>query len=140
MAMASTTTTPPEADPITGLTALDACCQPIRSGVADASAQALAEMFKALADPARVKIMSMLLNADEVCACDISQGIGKSAATASHHLKILKESGLAISERRGTWVYYRAVPQRVAAIRDALALGGSGHRLQHRRTTGRAGT
>lgn len=122
--MATTSTAPPATDPASGLTALSACCQPMRSGVADGSAQALAEMFKALADPARVKIMAMLLNADEVCACDISEGIGKSAATASHHLKILKESGLAVSERRGTWVYYRAVPQRVAAIRDALALGG----------------
>jgi ArsR family transcriptional regulator len=79
-------------------------------------------MFKALADPARVKIMSMLLNADEVCACDISEGIGKSAATASHHLRILKDSGLATSEKRGTWVYYRAVPERVAALGDALSL------------------
>jgi ArsR family transcriptional regulator, arsenate/arsenite/antimonite-responsive transcriptional repressor len=65
--------------------------------------------------------MAMLLNADEVCACDISEGIGKSAATASHHLKILKDSGLVASEKRGTWVYYRAVPEQVAAIADALA-------------------
>ena len=62
--------------------------------------------------------MSMLLNADEVCACDISAGIGKSAATASHHLKLLKDAGVATSEKRGTWVYYRAVPQRLAAIGD----------------------
>ena len=53
------------------------------------------------ADPARVAIMAMLLNAEEVCACDISEGIGKSAATASHHLKILKDSGLVASEKVG---------------------------------------
>lgn len=107
----------------TQLSVLSACCAPAQASVAEANAQALAAMFKALADPARVKIMSMLLNADEVCACDISAGIGKSAATASHHLKLLKDAGLATSEKRGTWVYYRAVPQRLAAIGDALALG-----------------
>ncbi len=116
------TTALPDANPRQGLTDLSSCCRPAESAVADASAQALASVFKALADPARVKIMAMLLNADEVCACDISAGIGKSAATASHHLKILKDSGLAVSERRGTWVYYRAVPERVTALGDALAL------------------
>lgn len=107
----------------TRLSVLSACCAPTQASVAEENAKALAAMFKALADPARVKIMSMLLNADEVCACDISAGIGKSAATASHHLKLLKDAGLATSEKRGTWVYYRAVPQRLAAIGDALALG-----------------
>ena len=103
------------------LTVLSACCQPAGTATLDQSAQALAETFKALADPARVTIMAMLLNAEEVCACDISGGIGKSAATASHHLKILRESGLVTSDKRGTWVYYRAVPERVAAIADALS-------------------
>ena len=78
-------------------------------------------MFKALADPARVKIMSMLLNADEVCACDIAEGIGKSAPTASHHLGLLRKAGLVTGEKRGTWMYYRAVPERLEAISDALA-------------------
>lgn len=119
--MATTQTSPDRAR--APLTTLTACCQPAASGVPEESAQELASTFKALADPARVTIMSMLLNADEVCACDISAGIGKSAATASHHLKILKDSGLAVSERRGTWVYYRAVPERIAAIGEALALG-----------------
>lgn len=121
----ATTTAPSPAAPADArqLTVLTACCAPAQAAVADENAQALAAMFKALADPARVKIMAMLLNADEVCACDISDGIGKSAATASHHLKLLKDAGLATSEKRGTWVYYRAVPQRLAAIGDALALG-----------------
>lgn len=119
----ATTPVLPAASPSQGLTDLSSCCRPAESSVADEAALALASVFKALADPARVKIMAMLLNADEVCACDISAGIGKSAATASHHLKILKDSGLAVSERRGTWVYYRAVPERLAALGDALALG-----------------
>lgn len=116
--MATTTDVPAR----TELTVLTACCVPAQAAVADENAQALADMFKALADPARVKIMAMLLNAEEVCACDISGGIGKSAATASHHLKILKDAGLATSEKRGTWVYYRAVPQRLNALVEALAL------------------
>jgi ArsR family transcriptional regulator len=107
----------------TDLTVLTACCPPAQPAVADENAHALAGMFKALADPARVKIMAMLLSAEEVCACDVSEGIGKSAATASHHLKILREAGLVTGERRGTWVYYRAVPQRLQAVVDALAPG-----------------
>lgn len=105
------------------LTVLAACCTPVDTAVADDAAQSLAMMFKALSDPARVKAMSMLLNADEVCACDIAVGIGKSPATASHHLGILRKAGLVAGEKRGTWVYYRAVPERLAAIGDALALG-----------------
>jgi ArsR family transcriptional regulator len=119
--MATTTALP---TPGTGipLTVITACCQPVESAVADKSAETLAAMFKALADPARVKIMSMLLNADEVCACDISDGIGKSAPTTSHHLGLLRKAGLVTGEKRGTWMYYRAVPERLAAIGEALAL------------------
>jgi len=89
--------------------------------VADDAAESLAMMFKALADPARVKIMSMLLNADEVCACDVATGIGKTAATASHHLKLLREAGLVTGDKRGTWIFYRVVPERLTAIGDALS-------------------
>lgn len=118
----ATTTALPAPSARTPLTVLTACCTPVDSAVADDSAETLAAMFKALSDPARVKIMSMLLNADEVCACDISERIGKSAATASHHLSLLRRAGLVTGEKRGTWVYYRAVPERLAAIGDALAL------------------
>jgi len=89
---------------------------------ADEAAESLALMFKALADPARVKIMSMLLNADELCACDLATGIGRTAATASHHLKLLREAGLVTGEKRGTWIFYRVVPARLSAIGDALRL------------------
>jgi ArsR family transcriptional regulator len=114
--MATTTEVPPQASALT----VSACCTPATAGVADDSAQALAELFKALADPARVKIVSMLLNADEVCACDVSAGIGKSAATTSHHLKLLREAGLVRGQRRGTWVYYSIVPERLRAIAAAV--------------------
>ncbi|TFC76611.1 transcriptional regulator [Cryobacterium cheniae] len=99
--------------------ALDLSDVPIATATDDA-AESLATMFKALADPARVKIMTMLLNAEEICACDVATGIGKTAATASHHLKLLRDVGLVTCDKRGTWVYYRAVPARLTAIGDAL--------------------
>jgi ArsR family transcriptional regulator len=102
------------------LPVISACCPPA-SAVSDESATELARVFKALGDPARVRILSMLLNSDEVCACEFSTGIGKTAATTSHHLKQLREAGLVTSQKRGTWVWYRVVPERLAAVRDALA-------------------
>jgi ArsR family transcriptional regulator, arsenate/arsenite/antimonite-responsive transcriptional repressor len=115
MTMTSAETAP---DPIPGL---DACCEAAQPLVGDAAAEQLAAMFKALADPARVKIMSMLLNEDEVCASDVADGIGRSAGTASHHLKLLRDAGLITGDKRGTWIYYHAVPERIGAFRDALA-------------------
>ncbi len=96
------------------------CCAP-SSTVTDEAAQELAGIFKALCDPARVKILSMLLNADEICACDFSTTIKKTPATTSHHLKLLRDNGLVTTEKRGTWVWYRIVPDRLAEVRDALA-------------------
>ena len=101
------------------LTVLNACCMP-EAPASDEAAVLLADSFKALADPARVKIMSMLLNADEVCACDIATAIGKSQATASHHLAILRKAGLVTGEKRGTWVYYRALTDRLTSLGAAL--------------------
>ena len=66
--------------------------------------------------------MAMLLNADEVCACDVATGIGKTAATASHHLKLLRDAGLVTGDKRGTWIFYRAVPERLTAIGDSLSI------------------
>lgn len=120
--MTTATITQPGAAELQTLPVLTACCTPT-STLDDHAAQSLAHMFKALADPARVKILSMLLNADEVCACEVSDGIGKTAGTTSHHLKLLRDAGLITGDRRGTWIYYRVVPERLAAIRDALAFG-----------------
>lgn len=109
------TTTAPRPLPV-----MASCCSP-SPAVDDGSARELAAVFKALGDPARVTILSMLLNNDEVCACDFSTAIGKTAATTSHHLRLLREVGLVSTEKRGTWVWYRVVPERLAAVRDALA-------------------
>ena len=101
---------------------LSACCPPPTTALPDEAATSLASLFKALADPARVKIMSMLLNADEICACDVASGIGKSAATTSHHLKLLRAAGLVATDRRGTWIYYRVLPERLAQLSAALQI------------------
>ena len=104
------------------LTVQSVCSAPATADVADRAAESLAMMFKALSDPARVKIMSLLLNADEICACDVATAIGKTAATASHHLKLLRDAGLVTGDKRGTWIFYRAVPSRLATIRNTLSL------------------
>ncbi|MFG2227644.1 ArsR/SmtB family transcription factor [Streptomyces sp. NPDC048644] len=81
----------------------------------------LAKVFKALGDPVRVRLLSMIASraGGEVCVCDLTPAFELSQPTISHHLKLLKQAGLIDSERRGTWVYYRLLPQmtdRLAAI------------------------
>jgi ArsR family transcriptional regulator, arsenate/arsenite/antimonite-responsive transcriptional repressor len=117
----NTTSALPTGTATSALPLIGACCAP-SSTVSDTAASELATVFKALADPARVKILSILMNADEVCACDFGATIEKSAATTSHHLKILRDAGLVTTRKRGTWVYYRIVPEGLEALRDALAV------------------
>jgi ArsR family transcriptional regulator len=80
----------------------------------------LAARFKALSDPTRVAIINSLSAADEVCVCNLTQTFALSQPTISHHLRILREAGLVESSRRGTWAYYRLVPEAIAALRGAL--------------------
>jgi DNA-binding transcriptional ArsR family regulator len=80
----------------------------------------LAARFKALADPTRVAIMNQLSAADEVCVCNLTAAFELSQPTISHHLRILREAGLVESSRRGTWAYYRLVPEAIAALQGAL--------------------
>jgi ArsR family transcriptional regulator len=81
---------------------------------------ALAARFKALADPTRVAIINSLSAAEEVCVCNLTETFDLSQPTISHHLKILREAGLVESSRRGTWAYYRLVPEAISALRGAL--------------------
>lgn len=83
----------------------------------------LARGFAALSDPARLQILSILAASPtgEVCACDFIGPVGKSQPTISHHLKVLADAGLVEGERRTKWVWYRLVPERIAALRAALA-------------------
>jgi ArsR family transcriptional regulator len=94
------------------LTDLDAsCCPPIAQHRMPAeTAAVLAPAFKALGDPVRLQLMSMIASAPsgEICVCDLTPAFELSGPTISHHLKTLREAGLVDAERRGTWVYYRA--------------------------------
>lgn len=87
------------------------CCPPLaRSSLSADTAELLAPAFKALGDPVRLRLMSMIASAPggEVCVCDLTPAFALSGATISHHLKTLRATGLVESDRRGTWVYYRA--------------------------------
>lgn len=103
---------------------IEACCSPIDDAVLGADeAEELAAAFKVLADPVRLRLLSMIANAEEACACDLTQPLRRSQPTVSHHLALLTEAGLVTREKRGRWAYYRAVPERLAVLRTAL--GGS---------------
>jgi len=96
------------------------CCGPEVEPLAVHERDQLAARFKALADPTRVAIMNQLSAADEVCVCNLTAAFELSQPTISHHLKILREAGLVESSRRGTWAYYRLVPEAIDALRGAL--------------------
>src|ERR687885_758234 len=94
------------------------CCAPGAPPLRAEAAEALAARFKALSDPARVAIVNRLARADEVCVCDLTETFELSQPTISHHLKLLRDAGLVEASRRGTWSYYRLVPEAVAALRE----------------------
>ncbi|TMK25332.1 MAG: helix-turn-helix transcriptional regulator [Actinobacteria bacterium] len=96
------------------------CCGPQTPALDPAEADLLAARFKALADPARVSILNRLAAADEVCVCDFVAALDLAQPTVSHHLKVLRDAGLVESSRRGTWAFYRLVPDAVGALREAL--------------------
>jgi ArsR family transcriptional regulator, arsenate/arsenite/antimonite-responsive transcriptional repressor len=96
------------------------CCGPATEPLAVHERDQLAAQFKALADPTRVAIVNQLSAADEVCVCNLVDAFELSQPTISHHLRILREAGLVESARRGTWVYYRLVPEALDALRAAL--------------------
>jgi ArsR family transcriptional regulator, arsenate/arsenite/antimonite-responsive transcriptional repressor len=97
------------------------CCGPEAPPLSEPESEELAARFKALADPTRVAIINSLSAADEVCVCHLTEAFDLSQPTISHHLKILRQAGLVESSRRGTWAYYRLVPEAIAALRGALS-------------------
>jgi len=100
------------------------CCVLV-APLTDVDADSLASQLKALADPNRVKLISMLATSPtgELCACDLPAALGKSQPTTSHHLKLLVESGLVEREQRGKWAWFRLRHDRLAALRAALGEG-----------------
>jgi ArsR family transcriptional regulator, arsenate/arsenite/antimonite-responsive transcriptional repressor len=104
-------------------TAMIECCAPLAArALSDEEAAATAELFKALADPARVRLVNLLASAGEpVCACNLNQPVGLSQPTVSHHLKKLVEVGLLAREQRGKWAYFslrRDAVEKLAAVAD----------------------
>src|SRR5262245_8983294 len=106
-------------------TKLPRCCAPLlRTRLARDDAETLAAAFKAIADPGRLRLLSFIAAQPgaEACVCTLIQPLGLAQPTVSHHLKVLTDAGLLARERRGTWMFYRLVPERVEALRGALAL------------------
>ena len=98
-----------------------------RAALSPAEAAELAPAFKALGDPVRLRLLSLIAahEGGEACVCDISGAFELTGPTISHHLKVLREAGLVTSERRATWIYYRVHPQTVAMLADVLVPAGS---------------
>jgi ArsR family transcriptional regulator len=100
-----------------------ACCSPmVREALDGEAAVELAKMFKALADPVRLRLLSLIASHDggEACVCDLTGPFEVSQPTISHHLKVLREAGLVGCERRGTWVYYWVLPAALARLSALL--------------------
>jgi ArsR family transcriptional regulator len=98
------------------------CCAPLLAApLADAEADELAKVFAALADPVRLRLLSLVAAAGEVCSCDLEDPLGKSQPTVSHHTRALVAAGLLAGEKRGRWMMWRVVPERLAALRAALS-------------------
>ncbi|WP_426513397.1 ArsR/SmtB family transcription factor [Dactylosporangium sp. McL0621] len=110
---------------VTDLNAGEPCCTPLaQQRLLAESAAVLAPAFKALGDPVRLQLMSMIASADggEICVCDLTPAFELSGPTISHHLRTLREAGLVDADRRGTWVYYRARPGIMRQLAALLAV------------------
>ena len=100
------------------------CCGPVSdAALTTKQAEGLAVGFAALADPVRLKLFSLIAASPntETCACNLVKPAGRSQPTVSHHLKVLREAGLLLSEKRGTWVWYRVNHERLNELRTLLA-------------------
>ena len=105
-----------------------ACCTPLsREPMSEEQAVQVAPLLKALADPVRLRLMSMVLSHEggEACVCDLNDAFDLSQPTISHHLKVLHEAGLLDREKRGVWVYYRARPEAMSAMVNLFATVGA---------------
>ena len=108
----------------TALVAREECCPQVLLGpLSGEEAAKLARGFAALGDPARLRLLSLVASADdgEVCVCQVTEPLGRSQPTVSHHLRVLSEAGLVSGEKRGRWVWYSVNRDRVEALRAAIA-------------------
>ncbi|QXC60579.1 metalloregulator ArsR/SmtB family transcription factor [Aquihabitans sp. G128] len=110
----STSSTQLESPPVT-------CCPSVTAApLGDADAAVLAHTYAALADPVRLRLLSLIASSGEMCSCDMVEPLAKSQPTVSHHTKILAEAGLITGDKRGRWVYWSVQPARADFVRQAL--------------------
>ena len=100
---------------------MNECCPSVLAApLAESEADDLAAVFAAMADPVRLRLLSLVADAGELCSCNLQEPLGKSQPTISHHTKVLAEAGLIRGEKRGRWVWWRIVPERLERMRDSL--------------------
>lgn len=107
---------------------MDACCSPLAAQpLSQQRAAELSQVFKALADPVRLRVLSLIAShaGGEVCVCDVTAAFELTGPTISHHLKVLRESGLITGQRRGTWIYYRVHTEVLGRLSALLVPGES---------------
>ena len=98
------------------------CCDGLLTApLSEAAAEDLAAAFKVMADPVRLRLLSIIAAQGETCACNLTAPLGKSQPTISHHLSVLTDAGLLRREKRGKWAWYAVIPDRFVVLRDALA-------------------
>src|SRR5438094_3129543 len=100
--------------------AIEGCCGLVDPGMSDDDATIVADRFRALADPTRVRIMNLLIRNPELCVCDLNANFDLSQPTISHHLGLLRKAGLVEATTRGRWAFYRANEEAIRALADVL--------------------
>lgn len=97
------------------------CCSPlVGSALSEIEAEDLAQIFAALSDPVRLRMLSLIASEDEACSCNLEEPLAKSQPTISHHTRILAEAGLIVGEKRGRWIWWHAVPERIRQVARIL--------------------
>ncbi|MCD2191067.1 metalloregulator ArsR/SmtB family transcription factor [Actinomycetospora sp. SF1] len=110
-----------------GVSKQQRCVPLVGEPLAEERAGELARVFKAMGDPVRLRLLSLIAShaGGEACVCDLTGAFDLAGPTISHHLKVLREAGLIVGERRGTWIYYRARPEVLADAAAVLAPVGA---------------
>ena len=102
---------------------MNPCCPSLLAApLTEQDAEDLASAFAAMADPVRLRLLSLVADAGEVCSCNLQEPLGKSQPTISHHTKVLADAGLIRGEKRGRWVWWRIVPERLAEVGGAFSV------------------
>ena len=98
----------------------ECCASVLTAPLGEGDAEQLARRFAALADPVRLRLLSLVAAAGEICSCDLLEPLGKAQPTVSHHTKALADAGLIVGEKRGRWVWWRVVPEALDELRATL--------------------